>query len=97
MSPQKVLSDLAAQLIEGQETIQQEHQAIFDQRRMINHNLLFYQMISQLSFLPKGLLNEFHFALQQRDREVILLLRLRITGLLRKVWKNLNPSFRNQF
>lgn len=87
MSHQNVLTDLVAGLIESQESIQQEQQAIIEQRRMINHHLLFYQMISQLSFLPKSVLNEFHFALQQKDLEVILLLRVRITCLLRKVWK----------
>jgi hypothetical protein len=87
MSHQRVSIDLVAQLILDQETIQQEQQAIIDHRQMINHNLLLYEMVSQLAFFPKGLLNEFYFALQQRDREVILLLRNRITRLLRKVWK----------
>jgi hypothetical protein len=84
MSHQRESSDLVAQLILGQETIQHEQQAIIDRGQMINHNLLFYEMISQLSYFPKGLLKEFHFALQQRDIEVISLLRNRITCLVRK-------------
>ena len=87
MSYQRVLSELVAQVIFSQETIQQEQQAIINRGRMIKHNLLLYEMISQLSFFPKGLLEEFHFALQKRDVEVILLLRHRITFLARKFLK----------
>lgn len=84
--PYKTLyADLVYQYILTQQVLNKEQQAILDSQRIINHNLLLHAMLSQLSCIPPNLLKEFHFAIEQKDIEVILLLRRKITFVSRKI------------
>ncbi|MFC5539896.1 hypothetical protein ACFPQ1_36700, partial [Rhodocytophaga aerolata] len=62
-------------------------QAIIDREQLLTHNLLLYEMLSQIAAFPAGLLKQFYYAIKQQEIEVILVLRKRITSLSRRLLK----------
>jgi hypothetical protein len=88
MFNREVSIDLVNQYLFTQVVLKREQQqASLDRERIITHNLLLHAMLSQLTSFPKGLLEEFYYAIEQQDLELILSLRNRITRFSRRILK----------